>query len=463
MPAVAPAARASIAQRLDRLPLTWTLWRLALVTQAGWGFVVATDAIAARIYPFVWGPRHAFGTAAFSFLLLISTGVGIVAGEYLFALLADRFGRRPTLLAGAATCGLGTLPAALTDDFWLLTLSLGLGAMGIGGVLATNTVYLAEVAPSQARGRIAQTSQAFAIFLLAVLTSLPAIFLMPRHYQLYVALLAAGPLLLIPFIALTLPESPRWLEEHGQHQKADEVVRRLERDSEARAGPLPAPIAGEVMHQHGATVGDLFGREYRGRTVLLLACWLLGYSGLVYGVIGFLSLYLARVGFPAHAVFVSGLVAGIIGGAAGLLAAGRLNERVERKTVILAGAVLASAGLALVFATGALWHNLATLIIAAILVNAGGYLWLFNMYTYTAVAYPTPIRSVGTGWTDGFGHVGSIISPLIIGALFTATAGAGYIGFFAYVIIPGALLPALLLVRFGMNQKGVSLETAAGV
>ena len=267
------------------------------MTQAGWGLVIATDAIAARIYPFVWGPRHAFGTAAFSFLLLISTGVGIVVGEYLFALLADRFGRRPTLLAAAATCGLGTLPAAFTDDFWVLTLSLGLGAMGIGGVLATNTVYLAEVAPSQARGRMAQTSQAFAIFLLAVLTSLPGIFLMPEHYQVYVAVLAAGPLLvLVPLVALVLPESPRWLEEHGQHQKADEVVRRLERDSEARAGPLPAPIAGEVVPQPHATVRDLFGREYRGRTVLLLACWLLGYSGLVYGVIGFLNLYLAPWG-----------------------------------------------------------------------------------------------------------------------------------------------------------------------
>jgi len=463
MPAVAPAARVSISQRLDRLPLTWTLWRLALVTQAAWGLVVATDAIAARIYPFVWGPRHAFGTAAFSFLLLISTGVAIVVGEYLFALLADRFGRRPTLLVAVAACGLGTLPAAFVDDFWLLTLTLGLGAMGIGGVLATNTVYLAEVAPSQARGRIAQTSQAFAIFLLAVLTSLPGIFLMPEHYQIYVALLAAGPLLLVPLIGLALPESPRWLEEHGQHQKADEVVRRLERDSEERAGPLPAPVAGEVVHQPRATVGDLFGREYRGRTVLLLGCWLLGYSGLVYGPIGFLALYLASVGFSAQAVFVSGLVAGVIGGAAGLLAAGRLNERVERKTVILAGALLASVGLALVFITGAVWHSLVALLIAAILVNAGGYLWLFNMYTYTAVAYPTGIRSVGTGWTDGFGHIGSMISPLIIGALFTATAGAGYIGFFGYVIIPGALLPALLLVRFGMDQRGVSLETAADV
>jgi hypothetical protein len=76
--------RATIPWRLDRLPLTWTLWRLGLVTQAGWAVVVATDAIAARIYPFIWAPRHAFDTAAFSVLLLVSTGVGIVAGEYFF-------------------------------------------------------------------------------------------------------------------------------------------------------------------------------------------------------------------------------------------------------------------------------------------------------------------------------------------------------------------------------------------
>src|SRR5215470_13339057 len=171
------------------------------------------------------------------------------------AALADRFGRKHMLLVAAATCGLGTLPAAFTSSFALLTVSLGLGAVGIGGVLATNIVYMAEVAPNEVRGRMAQTSQAFAIFLLAVLTSLPAIFLMPQHYQVYVALLAAGPLLLVPLIGLTLPESPRWLEEHGQHQKAEEVVRRLERDSEARAGPLPAPIVGDAVHQPRATAG----------------------------------------------------------------------------------------------------------------------------------------------------------------------------------------------------------------
>ena len=461
---VTAAPGASIAQRLDRLPLTWTLWRLALVTQAAWGLVIATDAIAARIYPFVWGPEHAFDTAQFSILLLVSTGVGIVAGEYLFALVSDAFGRQRTLLVAAATCGLGTLPAAFTNSFVLLTVWLGIGAMGIGGVIATNTVYMAEVAPNETRGRMTQTSQAFAVFLLAVLTTLPAIFLMPKHYQVYVALMAAGPLLvLVPLVAFMLPESPRWLDTHGQRQKADEVVSRLERESEARAGKLPPPLVADVPPQAGASVRDLFGREYRSRTMLLLVCWVLGYSGLIYGTIGFQNLYLARVGFPAQSIFIAGLIASVLGGAAGLLFAGRLNERFERRFLILAGAVIASAGLCLVLGTGAVWHSVLILTVAGILASAGIYLWLFNMYTYTAVAYPTRIRSVGTGWTDGFGHVGSIVSPLIVGALFTATASAGYIGFFAYVIIPGALLPGLLLARFGISQQAAPLEMVTGV
>ena len=397
-------------------------------------------------------------------LLPISTGVGIVAGEYFFALLADRFGRKHMLLVAAATCGLGTLPAAFASSFALLTVSLGLGAVGIGGVLATNIVYMAEVAPNEVRGRMTQTSQAFAVFLLAVLTSLPAIFLMPGHYQVYVTLMAAGPLLvLVPLVAFVLPESPRWLDAHGQRQKADEVVSRLERESEARAGKLPPQLVADVAPHTRATVRDLLGREYRGRTVLLLVCWLQGYSGLIYGTIGFQNLYLARVGFPAQSIFIAGLIASVLGGAAGPLFAGRLNERFERRFLILAGAVLASAGLCLVLGTGAAWHSVLILTVAGILASAGIYLWLFNMYTYSAVAYPTRIRSVGTGWTDGFGHVGSIVSPLIVGALFTATASADYIGFFAYVIIPGALLPGLLLARFGIDQRAAPLETVTGV
>ena len=458
------ALGATIGQRLDRLPLTWALWRLGLVTQAGWGLAILADGIAARIYPFIWGPQHAFDTAQFSLLLVFSTGVGVVAGEYLFALLSDRFGRRRILLISAATVGLGTIPAAFTSNFYVLTLCLGLSAGGIGGVLATNIVYMAELAPSQARGKMTQTSQAIAPFLLNLLGNAIALILMPQHWQLMVLLVAAGPLLvLVPLIFFTLPESPRWLESRGRHAAAASVVSRLEQESEVRSGPLPPPVIVEVKPEPKVGVRDLFGIDYRGRTVLLLVCWILGYAGLVYGPLGFINLYLVKVGFSAHEIFTAGLISALVGSPGGLILAGRLNERVERKSLILCGAIVASAGLLLTFAVGTFWHSLPLLAVASSVVTAGLYVWLFNMYTYTAVAFPTRIRSVGTGWTDGFGHIGAIVSPLIIAPLFTATATAGYYGFFAWVIIPGALLPAVLLASFGIKQKAAPLEAIAGV
>ena len=460
---VATTPAASIGQRLDRLPLTWALWRLGIVTQIGWALAILDDGIAARIYPFVWGPQHAFDTARFSLLLVISTGFGVVVGEYVFAILSDRFGRRRILLVAAATVGVGTLPAAFTSDFYLLSLCLGLSAAGIGGVLATNIVYMAELAPGRVRGKMTQTTQAIAPFLLNLLGNATALVLMPQHWQALVLVVAGGPLLiLVPLIALTLPESPRWLESRGRHQDADRIVAELERQSEKRAGPLPAPIVIEIRAQPKAGVRDLFGRDYRGRTVLLLICWILGYAGLVYGPLGFINLYLVDVGFSAHDIFTAGLISALIGSPGGLILAGRLNERFERKLLILAGAVVASLGLLLTFAVGTYWHSLPLLAVASSVVTAGLYVWLFNMYTYTAVAFPTRIRSVGTGWTDGFGHIGAIVAPLIIAPLFTATAAAGYYGFFAWVIVPGALVPALLIARFGINQKAASLEAVAG-
>src|SRR5580700_4844053 len=78
----------SAAARLDRLPLTWVQWRLALITQIFWGVIIAADGIPAKLYPFIWGPRQSFGVGAFSLLLAMQFGVGILVGEYLIGILA---------------------------------------------------------------------------------------------------------------------------------------------------------------------------------------------------------------------------------------------------------------------------------------------------------------------------------------------------------------------------------------
>jgi hypothetical protein len=55
-------------------------------------------------------------------------------------------------------------------------------------------------------------------------------------------------------------------------------------------------------------------------------------------------------------------------------------------------------------------------------------------------------------------HLGTFLGPLLISNLFTWTAANGYYGWIFWVALPCALLPSLLIGRFGMNQRSAVLE-----
>jgi putative MFS transporter len=161
-----PLTSGRIAARIDRLPITWTQWRLALLTQLFWGIIVAVDGTPAKLYPFVWGPEHAFGLTAFSLLLAVGNGAGIIIGEYLISLVSDRFGRRTAMLASSLLVSLLLWPTALTGNYALLMLFFFLSSFGIGGIISTSVVYIGEIVSPRQRGRIILASQIVAVLCL---------------------------------------------------------------------------------------------------------------------------------------------------------------------------------------------------------------------------------------------------------------------------------------------------------
>ena len=56
------------------------------------------------------------------------------------------------------------------------------------------------------------------------------------------------------------------------------------------------------------------------------------------------------------------------------------------------------------------------------------------------------------------GHVGSLLSPLVAGPLFTATAANGYYGWAVFVVVTGGCVPLAAILLFGHRQKGMALE-----
>jgi MFS family permease len=447
------------AARLDRLPLTWMQWRLALITQIFWGVIIAADGIPAKLYPFIWAPRHSFGPTALSIMLAVQFGVGILVGEYLLGMAADRWGRRTALLLSSFAVALPLWPTALTDDFGWLLLFFGLSSIGMGGVLSTNVVYMGEIVPPKDRGRVMLASQIMAVLVYGLLGNVPGILWVPAHYQWFIYLFSIVPIVvLVPLAIWGLPESPRWLEAHGRHDHAERVLSVMEAETMRRTGlnrlPEPDYARYSVPVNEHVPVRELLRGEYGERTVVLLVAWIIGYAGIIYGYSGYLPIVLRSFGFSAADTFGALMVASVGGGGLGLAICAIIGEAIERRTSIMASSVVFCVAMLALYYN----HGLVAAYVLSAITWGCMVVWLFNMYNYTASAYPTRLRATGVGLTDGLGHIGSIFGPILAGALFASSAFANHVGWYVYVTIPGALLPSALIGWRGINQRRAILE-----
>jgi MFS family permease len=447
-----------IAARIDRLPLTWAQWRLALISQLFWGVIIAADGIPAKVYPYVWLPKHAFGMTEFSLLLAMQFGVGILVGEYLIGLVADRWGRRIALLVSTLAIALLMWPTSLTNNFTYLMIFFGLSAIGLGGVLSVNVVYMGEIIPPKHRGRVMLGSQVLAVAVYGLLGNIPAILWIPNHYELFINFYCVVSLVVLVPLAWAIPESPRWLEAHGRHDEAERITTKLEAECLRRSGQTSLPEPDYARYVVPPTthvpVRELFRGEYGRRTILLLVAWTLGYSGMIYGFGGYETLLLRGFGLTADQAFGVILVSSTLGGGGGLAICALLGETVERRTIILVGALVTCVSLSALYFV----HTVIASYVLVTLSWGATEVWLFSMYNYTTASYPTRLRATGTGLTDGVGHLGAVFGPILAGWLFTTTAAVGHAGWFAYVMIPGALVPATMIAVWGINQRRAILE-----
>jgi hypothetical protein len=102
------------------------------------------------------------------------------------------------------------------------------------------------------------------------------------------------------------------------------------------------------------------------------------------------------------------------------------------------------------------YPNLPTMAIFYTIGGIGSGLWLFNMYNYTAISFPTRLRSIGMGTADGLGHIGSWISVSKMGTLYDS--GSNHLGWILFITLPGALLPSLAIRFLGVKQRNAVLE-----
>jgi sugar porter (SP) family MFS transporter len=151
--------------------------------------------------------------------------VGAMLGAVVGGTIADRIGRRSTLVWGGILFILGSILAPLAPNVAVLVAARALLGIAIGFTSVTAPVYVSELAPPQSRGTLIGLYQ-FALTLGIALADLVGYWLAGQHAWRWMFGLGAVPAVFFLFMILVLPESPRWLFSRNRVADAESVLLR---------------------------------------------------------------------------------------------------------------------------------------------------------------------------------------------------------------------------------------------
>jgi len=75
----------------------------------------------------------------------MQVGLGIFLGVTIMSWVADRYGRRPAILLATLLGGVCIWPFAYVTDFTAMVVLSIVSTLGVGGTVATHSVYLSEM------------------------------------------------------------------------------------------------------------------------------------------------------------------------------------------------------------------------------------------------------------------------------------------------------------------------------
>src|SRR6202042_1442196 len=166
-------------------------------------------------------------------VLVISVLVGVMIGALIGGTVADRIGRRKTLIWGAVLFIAGSILAPLSPNVYVLFIARALLGVAVGFTSVTAPVYVSELAPPQSRGMLIGLYQ-FALTIGIALADLTGYWFAGQHAWRLMFGVGAIPAALFLFLVLNVPESPRWLFAQNRWADAEAVLRSYTDDAGAR-------------------------------------------------------------------------------------------------------------------------------------------------------------------------------------------------------------------------------------
>lgn len=438
-----PHRTVSVQDVIDRAPIS-RLQRRALIVGILFALIDGFDSlIIGFLVPAIgkdWGVAPAGLTS-----VIVAGTVGTIVGTMLIAPVADRIGRRPVILAGAAFFAVFTLLAALASTAEQLTLLRFLAGIGLGAVPATLITYISEYAPGRLRATLV-TIAGSGLAAGGFIGGFVAAFLIPR-FGWESVLLFGG---ILPFLPIALglrwmPETPQMSVIRGNLETATGRLAEIDSSFTIADGGLTVP---DEKSTRGVPVKSLLSDKRAPMTVLVWVLYLALYLTSFF-IFAWLPSVLATAGIGSTAALMATSVT-TLGGMIGGIALGAWIDRSAARFRVLA--ITYTIGACAVAATAVTTgSSMVAMFITLFIVGFGTIGSGICVNAVTVSLYPAEMRSTGLGWAQGFGRIGSVLGPMIGGLLLGAHLSAQTI--FQLSVIP-VLVCAIAIGAVGLTRRG---------
>ena len=347
-------------------------------------------------------------------------------GGLVFGALADRYGRRPMLMATILIYSAGTCASGLAVDMWTLLLARAITGLGVGGEWAVAHALVGETVPPAVRGRYGSYLQTGSTVGLLLSTAVGN-YLAPIIGWRWTFILSALPALIVIAIRREMPESDLWLKHRGEKSEG-----------------------------HWARAAEMFSPSLRKATVLAFALTSAAMAGYWFKNIWLPSYYHKVRGFSLEDSATL-LFLGQIGSLIGYVCFGFASDHFGRRPSYSLFAGMKAVCLALITVGWALTiSHPAVLLMVVFTMGFGEGNW-GCIGPLLSELFPTRLRASALGIIYNFSRGVQFLAPVIITAVAVRYT-------FAEGIALGAIFAALsgVLVWLLPETKGLNLAIRPG-
>jgi putative MFS transporter len=410
------SAAATLIARMEQVP-TSRWYVVARIVMGSATFFDAFNALSiAFVLPILVPLWHI--TAPEIGFLIGASYVGQIIGALAFSSAAERYGRVPCAAASTAIYAVMSLACAGAWSFSALLICRFIQGIGVGGEMPVAATYISELSKARGRGRFFMLYEMIFPIGLMVTGQVGAILVPQLGWQI-MFLIGGIPGLIIAFLLLRLPESPRWLIGKGRLAEAEAVVMRLEAAA-SKAGAAPSatpavvtmPAQVPVPPRSRGTWSELLSPAYRGRTLIVWVLWAAAYliANSLNNWMPTLYTTVYHLGLPQalRAASMTNVAQVVL-----VLICAMVIDRTGRKYWMM-GAFGLGAVLLSVLAFGGTQDVSWVIVFSTLSYGLVGSIAAV-VYLYTPEIYPTRMRAIGTGVATSWLRVASAIGPTLVG------------------------------------------------